>query len=101
MNEAPKKPTPTEISTGDLRKSLGEIFDQVRFTKTTFLVMRTGRQIGAIVPPELLAKLSPLDERRQEALQRLVEMLDSKPDLVADEEAAMNLANEAVAEVRS
>jgi len=101
MNK-PKEKTPViDISTADLRNSLGEIFDRVQYSGNRYVVSRKGREIGAIVPVEFARKLELLEKGRVDALNRLVAKLDEKPDLVADDEAATELANELVEEVRA
>jgi len=89
-----------DISTADLRKSLGEIFDHVHYSGSRYVVSRKGRQIGAIVPVEIARKLELLEERRKDALNRLIALIDGKPDLVSDEESADALANELIEDVR-
>ena len=90
-----------DISTADLRNSLGEVFDRVQYSGNRYVVIRKGREIGAIVPVEFARKLELLERGRMDALNRLVAKLDEKPDLVGDEESATSLANELVEEVRS
>lgn len=90
-----------DISTADLRRSLGEIFDRVQYTGSRYVVSRKGREIGAIVPVELAQRLELLEQGRADALLRLSALLDSKSPLVEDEDEAMELANELVDEVRS
>jgi prevent-host-death family protein len=90
-----------DISTADLRKSLGEILDRVQYSGSRYIVSRKGREIGAIVPVELAQRLELLEKDRAKALQRLNKLLKGKPSLVKDEDAAMALANELVGEVRA
>lgn len=96
-NEAPV----IDISTADLRKGLGEIFDRVQYAGKRYVVSRKGRQIGAIVPIEVARKLELLEEHRKAALTRLTYLLDAKRDLVADDESASEIANELIDEVRA
>ena len=92
--------TAINISTAELRKSLGEIFDRVQYSGSRYVVSRKGRQIGAIVPVDLAGKLELLEQGRMDALARLASMLDQKRDLAGSDDAAMDIANDLVDEVR-
>jgi prevent-host-death family protein len=92
--------TAIDISTADLRQSLGEVFDRVQYSGSRYVVNRKGRPIGAIVPVELARKLELLEQGRVDALARLTGLLDQKPDLVGSDEEATEIANDLVDEVR-
>ncbi len=89
-----------DITTADLRKHLGEIFDRVQYGGESYVVKRKGKEIGAIVPPRILRSIQA---RQQEAGERLLRFLDERADVnqhLTDEEA-MEIALKAQEEVRA
>ena len=103
MEKSRKDITVIDISTGDLRRSLGEILNQVTYGGKSYVVMRKGKELGVIVPVELAREIEQMRERRQNSRDELIAMLDARVDLnegLSDEEV-MERANQGIAEVRS
>ncbi len=89
-----------DITTADLRRRLGEIFDRVQYGGESYVVKRKGKEIGAIVPPRMIRALQA---QRQEAGEKLLRFLDERADVaqhLTDEEA-MEIALGAQEEVRA
>ena len=59
-----------ELTTDQLRRRLGEVFDRVQYGGKRYLVMRKGKEIGAIVPVEVFRELE------RAARRNLVRFLD-------------------------
>jgi prevent-host-death family protein len=59
-----------ELTTDQLRRRLGEVFDRVQYGGKRYLVMRKGKEIGAIVPVEVYRELE------RAARKNLVRFLD-------------------------
>lgn len=88
------------ISTADLRKRLGEVFDRVQYGSETYVVERKGRAIGAIVPPRLLLALQA---QQKDARGKLLRLLDVHAEVARElsDDDAMEIALAAQAEVRA
>jgi len=86
-----------ELTTDYLRKHLGEVFDRVQYANKQYVVKRKGKEIGAIVPVDLLRQL------RRAARENLERFLDSRPDVASglDEEAHADRVAEEVSAYRS
>ncbi len=89
-----------DITTNHLRRHLGEIFDRVQYGGETYIVKRKGKEIGAIVPPQMLRALQA---QRQEARSKLLRFLDERADVNQHltEEETMDIALEAQEEARA
>jgi prevent-host-death family protein len=62
--------TMEELTTNQLRRRLGEVFDRVQYGGKRYLVKRKGNEIGAIVPVEVYRELE------RAARKNLVRFLD-------------------------
>jgi prevent-host-death family protein len=89
-----------DISTAELRKSMGEILNRVQYGKNSFVVKRKGKEIGAIVPVELARELELLQKKKQAARDMLLKMLDEREDLNRDV-SEDEIMEEAVRETRA
>ena len=89
-----------EISTIDLRTRVGEIFNQVVYGNNTFIVKRKGKEVGAIIPMELVEEFRKL--RRKRAEQELVRMLEKRREMGSgrSDEKVLKEACKLVDEVR-
>jgi prevent-host-death family protein len=59
------------ITTLDLRAHLGELLDRVRLRFETFVIVRMGREIAAIIPAERARRLEDFARRRSVELETL------------------------------
>ena len=91
-----------DISTAELRKSMGEVLDRVQYTSDCYIVKRKGREIGAIVPVDEARKINALQRERQGSLKKMLKILESKKGLNSDlsEDEVVEIANQAVQTVR-
>lgn len=88
-----------DITTADLRKHLGEIFDRVQYGGDSYVVKRKGKEIGAIVPVHVARALQA---RKQKARSALVAFFEENQGLNAElsDEEVMEIGLEAQGEVR-
>jgi prevent-host-death family protein len=73
-----------DISTAELRKSMGEILNRVQYGGSRFVVKRKGKEIGAIVPVELARELERILKRQRSAREQLLQMMDEREGLSKD-----------------
>lgn len=89
----------TEITPMDLRASLGELLDRVRLRHDTFIVVRRGEPMAALVPVERLKLMEEVARKYSRLMSRLQSDHVERAGLSSEEldEAAL----EAVKRVRA
>jgi prevent-host-death family protein len=94
MRKTKEEITVLDISTRELRKSLGEIFNRVQYGGNSYIVTRNGKPIGAIIPVELVKEVEAIRKKQGSARDKLLKMLEKHRsfDSGMTEEEAMETA---------
>jgi prevent-host-death family protein len=85
-----------EISTQELRASIGEIMDAVRHRGDRYVVRRRGKPVAAVVPLSMLE----INQQNRRRLVELTERVSGRNNDISEEEFN-RLIDKAIAEVRS
>ena len=102
MVKTQEKSSVNNISTADLRKGLGDIFNRVQYTGARYTVNRKGKAIGAIVPVEFAQEIETLRSKQGSANSKLLGMLEKRrgSDSGLSDEETMKIATEEINSVR-